>query len=267
MPEARAQDGFPRVFITGDACHTHSPKAGQGMNVSMQDGFNLGWKLASVLRRRSSPKILHTYSAERRAVAKELIDFDRKWAKMFSTPPKDPSDAESQGVDPGEFQRYFVKQGRFTAGTETHYAPSLISAKPTHQHLANGFTVCMRFHSAPVIRLADAKPVHLGHALKADGRWRLFVFADAKDPLARSSRLGALCQFLGEFWRVSDQAIHARSRRHNSVIDVRAVFQQAHRELKIEAAPSLLMPVKGRCGLRDYEKMFCPDLKNRADIF
>src|SRR5262249_1373958 len=40
---------LPRVFIAGDACHTHSPKAGQGMNVSMQDGFNLGWKLASVV--------------------------------------------------------------------------------------------------------------------------------------------------------------------------------------------------------------------------
>ena len=126
------------------------------MNVSMQDGFNLGWKLASVLRRRGSPKILHTYSPERRAAAKELVDFDRKWAKMFSAPPKDPSDTESQGVDPGEFQRYFVKQGRFTAGTETQYAPSIISAKPTHQHLASGFTIGMRFHSAPVIRLADA---------------------------------------------------------------------------------------------------------------
>jgi phenol 2-monooxygenase (NADPH) len=54
-----------RVFIAGDACHTHSPKAGQGMNVSMQDSFNLGWKLASVLRKRSTPRLLHTYSAER----------------------------------------------------------------------------------------------------------------------------------------------------------------------------------------------------------
>ena len=90
VPERTARDRFPRVFIAGDACHTHSPKAGQGMNVSMQDGFNLGWKLASVLRGRCSPKILHTYSDERQAVAKELIDFDRKWAKMFSAPPKDP---------------------------------------------------------------------------------------------------------------------------------------------------------------------------------
>ena len=78
----------PRVFIAGDACHTHSPKAGQGMNVSMQDAFNLGWKLAAVLRGRCAPKLLHTYSAERQAIAKELIDFDREWAKMLSAPRK-----------------------------------------------------------------------------------------------------------------------------------------------------------------------------------
>ena len=51
----RGRDALPRVFIAGDACHTHSPKAGQGMNVSMQDAFNLGWKLAAVLRGRCAP--------------------------------------------------------------------------------------------------------------------------------------------------------------------------------------------------------------------
>ena len=50
VPEADVATRLPHVFIAGDACHTHSPKAGQGMNVSMQDAFNLGWKLASVLR-------------------------------------------------------------------------------------------------------------------------------------------------------------------------------------------------------------------------
>jgi phenol 2-monooxygenase len=267
VPEAQSEDRFPRVFIAGDACHTHSPKAGQGMNVSMQDGFNLGWKLASVLRGRSPKKILHTYSAERRAVAKELIDFDREWASMFSAPPKDPADAESQGVDPAEFQRYFMKQGRFTAGTETHYAPSIISANLAYQHLAVGFPIGMRFHSAPVIRLADAKPVHLGHAVKADGRWRLFIFADESDPFAPSSRLYALCRFLSESSQSPVRRATPKSVDIDSVIDVRAVFQQGHRELGIEAAPSLLMPAKGRYGLRDYEKMFCPDSKKPADIF
>src|SRR5277367_1794391 len=266
-PEPLVPDRFPRVFIAGDACHTHSPKAGQGMNVSMQDGFNLGWKLASVLRGQSSPKILHTYSDERHGIARELIDFDRKWAKMFSAPPKDPSKADSEGVDPAELQKYFVEQARFTAGTETRYQPSIISAAPTYQHLARGLVVGMRFHSAPVIRLADAKPVQLGHTVKADGRWRLFVFADAEDPAAPSSSLRALCEFLASSPQSPVGRYTPIGADTDSVIDVRVVFQQGHHELAIEAMPALLMPAKGRYGLRDYEKMFCADLKNRNDIF
>jgi 2-polyprenyl-6-methoxyphenol hydroxylase-like FAD-dependent oxidoreductase len=267
LPEKSAQDGVPRAFIAGDACHTHSPKAGQGMNVSMQDAFNLGWKLAAVLRGRCSPAVLRTYSVERQGVAKELIDFDRKWASMFSAPPKDPRSADRDGVDPAEFQRYFVKQARFTAGTETRYAPSIISGEPTFQHLAQGFTIGMRFHSAPVIRLADARPVHLGHAITADGRWRLFAFADAEDPVAPSSRLRALCEFLASSPDSPVTRHTPAGADVDSVIDVRAIFQQGHRELAIEAMPAFLLPRKGRFGLRDYEKMFCPDLKNRADIF
>src|SRR6188472_3186843 len=51
----------PRVFLAGDACHTHSAKAGQGMNVSMQDGFNLGWKLGQVLVGLAPQALLETY--------------------------------------------------------------------------------------------------------------------------------------------------------------------------------------------------------------
>jgi len=257
----------PSVFIAGDACHTHSPKAGQGMNVSMQDGFNLGWKLAAVLRGQSSPAILHTYSDERRALAKELIDFDRAFAKMFSARPKEAGASDDDGIDPAEFQTYFVKQGRFTAGTAVHYAPSLISAAPLHQNLAAGFVVGMRFHSAPVIRLADAKPLHLGHVAKADGRWRLFLFADERAPDDPSSRLRALCGWLAQSDASPLRVYTPPEADIDSVIDVRAVFQQGHRDLAFETLPPLLRPRKGRFKLTDYEKAFCPDLKNGPDIF
>ena len=79
VPHDQVDTRLPRVFIAGDACHTHSPKAGQGMNVSMGDTFNLGWKLAAVLRGKAAAHLLHTYSQERQAVAKTLIDFDREW--------------------------------------------------------------------------------------------------------------------------------------------------------------------------------------------
>ena len=196
VPDEEVASRVPRVFIAGDACHTHSPKAGQGMNVSMQDAFNLGWKLAAVLRGRCAPTLLHTYSAERQAIAKELIEFDREWAKMLSSPVKPTPDGE--GVDPADVQRYFIKHGHYTAGTATKYKPSLLFAEPRHQHLAKGFVVGMRFHSAPVIRLADAKSVRLGDTTKADGRWRIFAFADAQAPSARSSRMRALCDFLAD---------------------------------------------------------------------
>lgn len=134
------------------------------MNVSRQDAFNLGWKLASVLDGRAGPELLRTYSAERHAIAQGLIDFDKEWSKIMASPPKDPSRPEPGGVDPQELQAYFVKSVRYTAGVATHYAPPTpLTAEANHQHLAKGFPISMRFHSAPVVRLADAKPVHLGH--------------------------------------------------------------------------------------------------------
>jgi phenol 2-monooxygenase len=258
VPEADVEKRLPRVFIAGDACHTHSPKAGQGMNVSMQDGFNLGWKLASVLRKRSPPSLLHSYSAERRAIAKELIDFDREWASLL---------ASSKGFDAAETQRYFIRHGRYTAGTAAHYTPSILTGHATHQHLAEGLVIGMRFHSAPVIRVADAKPIHLGHTVRADGRWRIFAFAGAEDPATSNSGIRTLCDFLGKAKDSPVRKYTGNGEDIDAVIDVRAVFQQDHHALAIETMPSLLLPQKGRYGLRDYEKIFCADVKSGNDIF
>jgi phenol 2-monooxygenase (NADPH) len=264
VPAEEMASRLPRVFIAGDACHTHSAKAGQGMNVSMADTWNLGWKLGAVLRGTARPELLHTYSDERQKIAKQLIDFDREFSKMFSAHPTQTGD-DIEGVDPEEFQQYFITQGRFTAGVATRYAPSMITADAMFQHLAEGFPVGMRFHSTPVIRLADAKPVHLGHVARADGAWRIYVFADRNDPTSENSRLRELCEFLA-----SDASPITRytpaDADPDSVIDVRAVFQQGHRELAVDGMPSVLLPRKGRFGLIDYEKMFCPD-PEAEDIF
>src|SRR3954451_17234896 len=268
VPVEEMATRLPRVFIAGDACHTHSAKAGQGMNVSMADAWNLGWKLAAVLRGTAKPELLHTYSEERQAVAKELIDFDREFSKLFSGRRKESGDGAGEGVDPEEFQRYFVAQGRFTAGVATRYAPSAITAEAAPAELAElaeGFPVGMRFHSARVVRLADAKPVHLGHVARADGAWRIYVFADRPDPAGDSSRARELCEFLA-----SDASPITRftpaGAEPDSVIDLRAVFQQGHRDLAVDKMPAALLPRKGRFGLVDYEKMFCPD-PDAGDIF
>ena len=257
----------PRVFIAGDACHTHSPKAGQGMNVSMQDTFNLGWKLAAVLRGQARPELLHTYSNERHAIAVELIDFDREWAAMFSDRPVEGAASAEDGIDPQAFQAYFVQHARYTAGVGTHYRPSMITGDSTHQHLARGFTIGERFHSAPVIRLADAKPLHLGHSGKADGRWRLYLFGDRAAPDAADSEVSRLCQYLMDSPKSPVSRFTPPAQDVDAVFDVRAVLQQNHDEVGFETLPALLRPRKGRYELTDYEKVFCADPKTATDIF
>jgi phenol 2-monooxygenase len=261
--DAIAGDGTsrePRVFIAGDACHTHSAKAGQGMNVSMQDGFNLGWKLGAVLQGRSHASLLRSYSDERQPVAQELINFDKEWSAMMAAAPKDPAHPEAGGVDPAELQAYFVRAGRYTAGVATRYQPGALTGKATHQSLAHGFTIGTRFHSAPVIRIADARPMHLGHVARADGRWRLYAFSDAS-----GKALNAFCDQLTSSPESVLRLATPSGVDADSVFDLRAVLQKPHREVRLEDLHASLLPRKGRYGLVDYEKAFTCDVS--TDIF
>ena len=260
VPDEQRSVRDPHVFIAGDACHTHSPKAGQGMNVSMADTFNLGWKLAAVLRGQAKPSLLHSYSEERCAKAKELIEFDRDMARLFSAKPKNAEEA-------AQFQSYFKKHGRYTAGVETRYDSSAITGHDQHQPLATGLKVGMRFHSAPMIRLGDGKPMQLGHVLKADGRWRMMAFAGAGDVGQSGGDIADLCAYLADD-AASPVVRYTRAGNNiDSIIDVRAVFQAAHHDMMLDTLPDLLLPCKGRYGLMDYEKAFCPDLKTGSNLF
>jgi len=262
VPDALQQARLPHVFIAGDACHTHSAKAGQGMNVSMGDTFNLGWKLIAVLQGRCPPNLLNTYSQERHTVAKDLIAFDHEWSRIIGAPPESGTSLE----ETPRFQRYFIEHGRYTAGLSVKYSPSILTGRPDWQHLATGFEIGTRFHSAPVIRLADAKQMELGHTVEADARWRLFAFAGKGDRASSGSAVGALCAFLEGSPDSPLRKFTPKGADPDAVIDLRAVFQQYHRDLNIGEMPDLLLPRKGTLGLTDYEKMFCVD-QRAGDIF
>ena len=237
----------PRVFITGDACHTHSAKAGQGMNVSMQDGFNLGWKLGHVLEGRSPESMLDTYSAERQVVAKNLIDFDKEWSTLMA---KKPEDFE----DPSELETFYVSTAEFPAGFMTQYTPSLVIGEPVHQDLATGFTIGKRFKSARVARVCDTNPLHLGHEAKADGRWRIYVFADAAAPGAASPTT-ELAEWLANS-PDSPLAATPEGADPNAWFDVKVVYQQDHTVIDMGAVPSVFKPQVGPFKLTDHENVF-----------
>lgn len=243
----------PHVFICGDACHTHSAKAGQGMNVSMQDGFNLGWKLGSVLTGRAPESLLATYSSERQVIAQNLIDFDREWSSMMAKKPEEFS-------SPDELAEFYTSTAEFPAGFMTQYEPSMITGDDAHQELATGFTVGKRFKSAPVMRIGDAVPAHLGHHARADGRWRIYAFADAEHSA------------LNEWARWLDSAPESPLRRFtpavgdpDSVFDIKVIYPKTHDEIEIPDIPAVFLPRVGPYGLVDYEKIYARH--DDVDIF
>ncbi|MEO6944533.1 MAG: FAD-dependent monooxygenase [Lacisediminihabitans sp.] len=259
LPDVGSGTQSPHVFIAGDACHTHSAKAGQGMNVSMQDTFNLGWKLAAVLEGRSTPELLRTYSMERQAIAKELIDFDKEWSATIAQPPANLEHSENGGIQPSELQAAYVTSGRYTAGLATRYTPSMITGEGRYQALATGFPIGMRFHSAPVIRVGDSKLMQLGHSHEADGRWRVYVFADVTGMLAART--------FDHLQNILVPRFTPTGADPDAVIDVRAIFQADHRDRGIMDLPEVLRPLKGRLGMRDYEKAFVADAIADESIF
>ncbi|MCA0293173.1 MAG: FAD-dependent monooxygenase [Actinobacteria bacterium] len=249
------------MFIAGDACHTHSAKAGEGMNVSMQDDFNLGWKLVTVLSGRADPTLLQTYSAERQAVAQDLIDFDRFWPGFIAQPMADPANPQAGGVTADQMRAEFERQGRYTAGLATRYQASRLTGSDENQSLATGFEVGTRFHSAPVTRIADGRMelghVHqadgrrmeLGHVHQADARWRLYAFGDESGDGLRE--LAA--------WLSTDPASPLRRFTRDSddldaVLDVHGIFQGDHHDIEVTGLPEALLPPTGPFALQDWER-------------
>ncbi len=97
-----------RVFIAGDAAHVHSPAGGQGLNTSIQDAYNLGWKLDAVLRGHAGPALLESYEEERRAIAADMLEL-------------------STGVHRGE-----VRRGEATQQLGLSYRHSSLTAETRH---------------------------------------------------------------------------------------------------------------------------------------
>ncbi|KAI0042735.1 hypothetical protein FA95DRAFT_1499663 [Auriscalpium vulgare] len=172
-----------RVFIAGDACHTHSPKAGQGMNASMNDTHNLIWKLTHVLRGWANMSLLKTYEFERRKYAQELIAFDKKFSAMFSGKLKAGDSKHDLFLE--AFQSY----GSFSSGIGIHYSPSPIVA-PSYQSAAAHLTVGQRLTPHMLVRAADARAVEIQDYAPADTRFKVLAFiGDLKANAERIARL------------------------------------------------------------------------------
>ncbi|KAF5678187.1 putative phenol hydroxylase [Fusarium denticulatum] len=237
-----------RIFLTGDACHTHSPKAGQGMNVSLQDGFNIGWKVAHVLTGRAPPSVLETYVLERQQTAQQLIEFDRSFSKLFSSEHR-----KANGITAKDFRDKFVEAGRYTAGMATKYKPSILtSLDENDSSIASGLTVGMRFPSAPVVRLSDTKPMQLNKNLAADGRWHVLTFCSgdfARKGLHEVAReLGNLSKMFTPAGEPSDK-----------VFSHTLLIKAERKTIEIDQLPEVFFPHTSPYNLRNVHRVFVDD--------
>ncbi|EEH41973.2 phenol 2-monooxygenase [Paracoccidioides lutzii Pb01] len=182
-----------RVFIGGDACHTHSPKAGQGMNTAFHDALNFAWKIHLVEGGFAKPSILTTYESERKLIAETLLDFDAKYAALFST--RQPSadevgaasddDDDNDGTNPAnEFVETFKSACELTSGYGVAYQPNIFNWGPDHpakSPLLNSVGVKLvsgrPFPPCTVTRLSDAYKVALEQEVPINGSFRIHIFA------------------------------------------------------------------------------------------
>ncbi|KAG9218401.1 hypothetical protein CCMSSC00406_0007998 [Pleurotus cornucopiae] len=154
-----------RVFIVGDACHQHSPKAGQGANAAMGDSHNLAWKLAHVIKGWASTNILRTYEIERKGYAQQLINFDKEISETL----------EKGSLE--SYERWVLhRQNEFTSGLGIEYDSTLTIRSSPSQQGGRTITAGKYLPWCPVIRLADWDSMDIQSLISFDGLWRLLVF-------------------------------------------------------------------------------------------
>nr|ABK64179.1 phenol hydroxylase [Candida tropicalis] len=260
-----------RVFISGDACHTHSPKAGQGMNVSMQDTYNLGFKLALVCKGLSKQDILSTYQSERLKVARDLIAFDHKLSRLFSGKPMIPNSDILDGVDMDEFHQVYLEGNKFASGTIVDYEDSLLINKSKSKQdknddgdgdglmvmnkLAPKIPIGRRLYSVKMISQADGRPIHIADRLSSDGRFRVLIFpGDIKQYPNNLEILHSFQDLLDDSKNFLKKFTPLNAFQ-DSVIDIITIHNNNRHEVEIFDFPNFTHPLdyKHRC---DYWKLY-----------
>ncbi|KAL2400452.1 Phenol hydroxylase [Exophiala dermatitidis] len=261
-----------RVFLAGDAVHTHSPTMGAGMNVSMQDTYNLVWKIGQVVNGIAQPRILSTYNAERQEVAAELMEMDRRMSQFY---------CEGPSEDAHNYSKFREEFRTFLSGVSVKYGPNILVPPAlekedgdTTSHVQNSFLkegkqrpklwskqslgrnmiVGQRLPSHLVMNIAEANTVHVHSMLKSDGRWRVLLLAGDVSQPAQMARLKGVSDYLAS----PSSFVHTytpEGEKIDSVIEVLTIHAAPRDKIEFSDLPEILHPFDPKLG-HDYWKCF-----------
>ncbi|AEO70419.1 uncharacterized protein THITE_2121849 [Thermothielavioides terrestris NRRL 8126] len=160
---SRFCDNHLRAFLAGDASHTHSPKAAQGMNTSMHDAWNLCWKLNLAVRGLAKPALLASYEEERRKIALDLVNFDYEHANQIA------------GGDAEALAENFKTNVRFISGVGADYGENAINmVEPQAWVMGEAKPGCL-LPPARVTRYIDSNPVDIQLDIPMLGQFRIYL--------------------------------------------------------------------------------------------
>jgi 2,4-dichlorophenol 6-monooxygenase len=186
-----------RVFCMGDAIHRHPPSNGLGSNTSIQDGFNLAWKLAHVIKGKAGPKLLDSYSQERAPVARQIVTRANKSIEEFGPIFKALGLLDS--IDPVKMQSNMDARCDDTPAAEAQRAKirETIASK-VYEFDAHGVEMNQRYKSNAIItdgqkEPAFAKDAELHHQPTSWPGARLpHVWVHSDDPAHRGAKASTL---------------------------------------------------------------------------
>lgn len=275
-----------RVFMGGDVCHTHSPKAGQGMNTAFHDAINFAWKMHLVESGFSKRDILETYEVERKFIAETLLNFDNKYAALFSQ--RQPTAAEvsdahqNSNTAENPFVEMFKANCEFTSGFGVAYNGNIFNHTKEHsfQHpllitdspkLRSGRII----PPANVTRVVDANVVHLENEIPFNGAFRLFVFGglSASPQKGQHKALSDLAAGLlkpGSFYSRFADACRTRDIHHDSdnphsrFFSIALTLAAKRPEIEISELPELFHDYSARIYADDRRDLRVPDAKASA---
>ncbi|KAK3070920.1 hypothetical protein LTR53_009600 [Teratosphaeriaceae sp. CCFEE 6253] len=279
-----------RVFMGGDCCHTHSPKAGQGMNTAFLDAQNLAWKIHHVESGFADRSILKSYESERKLIAENLLNFDSQYAKLFSQ--RQPSAGEvgdaskhasdGEQVDENEFIKMFKASCEFTSGYGVAYNENILNWSESHPAQSSLFlsqkagSTTQRpgriLSPATVTRVADANVVHLEQEIPLNGSYRIYLFAGKPSTTKKAvddfaANLKKKGSFFSAYARPDAEQVsyHERHNPHSLFFTINTVFNAPRPDIEVRSLlPELLARYFDHVYADDIWDQRVPDAKAAA---